>query len=72
MTDRRWQKAALTHLMQGVAGLIQQPSKVRIWWVHLVWIPIAALLTIAGLRVAKAALLYQSFRHKAGEGRLSK
>ncbi len=29
---------ALTHLMQGVAGLIQQPSKVRIWWVHLVWV----------------------------------
>ena len=42
------------------------------WWVHLVWIPIGGLLTIAGLRVAKAALFYQSFRHKAGEGRLVK
>ena len=43
-----------------------------LWWVHLVWIPVAAGLTIAGLRVAKAALLYQSFHHKAGEGRIVK
>ncbi len=28
---------ALTHLMQGVAGVIQHPSRDRIWWVHLVW-----------------------------------
>ena len=42
------------------------------WWVHLVWIPVGALLTVAGLRVAKAALFYQSFRHEAGEGRLVK
>ena len=42
------------------------------WWVHLVWIPVAAGLTIAGLRLAKAALLYQSFHHKAGEGRIIK
>ena len=42
------------------------------WWVHLMWIPVAAILTVAGLRVAKAALFYQSFRHQAGEGRLSK
>lgn len=42
------------------------------WWVHLMWIPIAAALTIAGLRVAKAALFYQSWRHKAGEGRIVK
>ncbi len=39
------------------------------WWVHLVWIPIAVGLTIAGLRLAKAALFYQSYRHQAGEGR---
>jgi uncharacterized protein (DUF983 family) len=42
------------------------------WWVHLVWIPIAIGLTIAGLRVGKAALFYQSWRHKAGEGRIVK
>jgi hypothetical protein len=29
---------ALTHLMQGVAGLIQHPERARIWWVHLVWV----------------------------------
>jgi len=43
-----------------------------LWWVHLVWIPVAAGLTIAGLRVGKAALFYQSYRHKAGEGRIAK
>lgn len=42
------------------------------WWVHLVWIPVGATLTVAGLRIAKAALFYQSFRHQAGEGRLVK
>jgi uncharacterized protein (DUF983 family) len=42
------------------------------WWVHLVWLPLAAGLTLAGLRVAKAALFYQSWRHKAGEGRIAK
>ena len=42
------------------------------WWGHLVWIPVAAALTVAGLRVAKAALLYQSYRHQAGEGRIVK
>jgi len=29
---------AVTHLMQGIAGLIQNPKRVRIWWVHLVWV----------------------------------
>ena len=29
---------ALTHLMQGIAVLIQNPSRARIWWVHLVWV----------------------------------
>jgi hypothetical protein len=28
---------ALTHLMQGVAGVIQHPLRDRVWWVHLVW-----------------------------------
>ena len=42
------------------------------WWVHLMWLPVAAGLTIAGLRAAKAALFYQSYRHKAGEGRIVK
>ena len=29
---------AATHLMQGIADLIQNPRRVRIWWVHLVWV----------------------------------
>lgn len=29
---------ALTHLMQGVAGLVEERGKVGIWWVHLVWV----------------------------------
>ena len=29
---------ALTHLMQGIAGLIQHPDRARIWWVHLLWV----------------------------------
>lgn len=28
---------ALTHLMQGFARIIENPSRVRIWWVHLGW-----------------------------------
>jgi len=29
---------ALTHLMQGLAGLIQNARRERLWWVHLVWV----------------------------------
>jgi len=29
---------ALTHLMQGVARLIEHPGRMRIWWVHLGWV----------------------------------
>lgn len=29
---------ALTHLMQGVAALVQHPGRVRTWWVHLTWV----------------------------------
>ena len=42
------------------------------WWVHLVWLPVGLALTVAGLRIAKAALLYQSWRHQAGEGRIAR
>ena len=41
------------------------------WWVHLVWIPIAAALTISGLRVSKAWLLAQEYRHRAREARIA-
>jgi uncharacterized protein (DUF983 family) len=41
------------------------------YWVHVVlWVPLATLMTIGGLRVGKAALLASEYRHKAGEGRL--
>ncbi|HXG98867.1 MAG TPA: DUF983 domain-containing protein [Sphingomicrobium sp.] len=42
------------------------------WWFHLIWIPVGIALTIGGLRVGKAALLYQIYRHRAGEGRIAK
>ena len=42
------------------------------WWVHIIWLPIGAALTIYGLRLGKAALLFQEHKHRAGEGRLAK
>jgi uncharacterized protein (DUF983 family) len=39
------------------------------WWVHIIWLPIGAGLTIYGLRLGKAALLYQEHKHRAREGR---
>jgi uncharacterized protein (DUF983 family) len=41
------------------------------WWVHLVWAPVAAGLTIGGLRVSKGWLLAQEYRHRAREGRIA-
>jgi uncharacterized protein (DUF983 family) len=40
------------------------------WWVHLIWIPVAAALTIGGLRLGKAWLLAQEYKHRAREGRI--
>ena len=37
---------SLTHLMQGVAGLVQHPGRARIWWVHLVWVAHLLLTTV--------------------------
>jgi uncharacterized protein (DUF983 family) len=42
------------------------------WWVHLVWLPVMIVLTLVGLRIGKAALMYQIFHHSAGEGKLVK
>ncbi len=39
-------------------------------WIHLVWVPVAAVLTIGGLRAGKAWLLAQEYRHQAREGRI--
>ena len=41
------------------------------WWVHIIWLPVTAGLTVFGLRLGKAALLYQEHRHRAREGRLA-
>ena len=41
------------------------------WWVHMVWIPAGLLLTLGGLRTAKAALLAQEYAHRAREGRIA-
>ena len=41
------------------------------FWVHLIWIPVAAGLTIGGLRLAKAWLIWQEYRHRAREGRIA-
>jgi uncharacterized protein (DUF983 family) len=40
------------------------------WWVHLVWLPIGLALTVGGLRLAKAWLIAQEYRHRAAEGRI--
>ena len=40
------------------------------WWVHIIWLPVGAALTICGLRIGKAALIYQEHKHRAREGRL--
>ena len=42
------------------------------WWVHLIWVPVATALTIGGLRISKAWLVLQEFKHRAREGRIAK
>jgi uncharacterized protein (DUF983 family) len=38
------------------------------WWVHvLLWVPLTVAGVVAGLRIAKAALLHSEYRQKAGE-----
>lgn len=36
------------------------------WWVHLVWLPIGAALTVSGLRLAKALLIAREYQTGAG------
>ena len=58
-------------IVAGGAILLDQMASPA-WWVHLIWLPIGAALTIYGLRLGKAALIYQEHKHRAGEGRLVK
>jgi uncharacterized protein (DUF983 family) len=53
-----------------VGALVLDAAAEPPWWVHLIWIPITAALTIGGLRLAKAALLAQEYTHRAHEGRI--
>lgn len=53
-----------------VAALVVDSAFSPPWWVRLVWIPVTAGLTIVGLRVSKAWLLAQEYKHRAREGRV--
>ena len=55
-----------------VAAIVLDLAYSPAWWVHLMWLPVMVVLTLGGLRLGKAALLYQIYHHSAGEGRLSK
>ena len=37
---------SMTHLLQGVAGIVQNPGREKIYWVHLVWVAAIFLRTI--------------------------
>ena len=39
------------------------------FWVHLVWVPVGAMVTVGGLRLAKALLIAREFETGAGESR---
>lgn len=55
-----------------VAALVVDGAFAPPWWVHLVWIPVATALTVGGLRISKAWLIGQEYRHRAREGRIVK
>ncbi len=55
-----------------VAALVVDGTFSPPWWVHLVWIPVTTALTLGGLRLAKAGLLAQEYKHRAREGRITK
>ena len=42
------------------------------YWVHAIWIPIGVALTIGGLRIGKALLIFQEVSQQAHEGRIVK
>ena len=54
-----------------IGALVLDAAAEPPWWVHLVWVPIAAALTVGGLRVAKAWLLGQEYRYRAREGKIA-
>ena len=54
-----------------VGALILDAAAEPPWWVHLLWVPVGLLLTVGGLRLAKAWLLGAEYRNRAREGRLA-
>lgn len=54
-----------------VAAVVVDQSVSPPWWAHFIWIPAGLALTLAGLRVAKAWLIGQEYRHRAREGRIA-
>ncbi|MGH6783814.1 MAG: DUF983 domain-containing protein [Sphingomicrobium sp.] len=56
-------------IVAGSAILLDQSASPP-WWAHLVWLPVGLGLTLGGLRIGKAALIYQEYSHRAREGRL--
>jgi uncharacterized protein (DUF983 family) len=56
--------AVLTVLAIAVDLTVSPP-----WWVHIIWLPVGLVLTLGGLRAAKAWLVAQEYRHRAAEGR---
>ena len=55
-----------------IGALVVDAAYEPAWWVHLIWLPIGAALTLGGLRLAKAWLLGAEYRNAAHEGRLVK
>jgi uncharacterized protein (DUF983 family) len=53
-----------------VAAVVVDQALAPPWWVHLVWLPVGLALTVGGLRVGKAWLIAQEYRHRAAEGRI--
>lgn len=53
-----------------VGALLLDAAAEPPFWVHVVWLPIGLLLTVGGLRLAKAWLLGAEFRNAAREGRI--
>jgi uncharacterized protein (DUF983 family) len=55
----------------GLAVWLQLAFDPPLWVQMVVWIPVALALTIAALRIAKAALIGAEYRNAAREGRIS-
>jgi uncharacterized protein (DUF983 family) len=55
-----------------VAAITVDLSYAPPFWVHFIWLPVGAALTVAGLRIGKAFLLAQEYHHQAREGRIAK